>query len=91
MNECLPRHFQERLVDHWLVASGIGDPPKIDFYLLLDNSPSMAVAATPADVTTNATSSQGGCAFACHESDPAADSLGNPEESTTIRWRKIWE
>jgi Flp pilus assembly protein TadG len=55
-------------------------PPNIDFYLLLDNSPSMAVAATPADVTTmvNATSSQGGCAFACHESDPAADSLGNP-------------
>jgi uncharacterized protein (UPF0333 family) len=55
-------------------------PPNIDFYLLLDNSPSMAVAATPADVTTmvNNTSSQGGCAFACHESDPAADNLGNP-------------
>jgi hypothetical protein len=55
-------------------------PPNIDFYLLLDNSPSMAVAATPADITTmvNATSAQGGCAFACHESDPAADSLGNP-------------
>jgi uncharacterized protein (UPF0333 family) len=55
-------------------------PPNIDFYLLLDNSPSMAVAATPSDVTTmvNATSSQGGCAFACHESNPAADGLGNP-------------
>jgi hypothetical protein len=55
-------------------------PPNIDFYLLLDNSPSMAVAATPADITTmvNNTSSQGGCAFACHESDPAADGLGNP-------------
>jgi hypothetical protein len=40
----------------------------------------MAVAATPADITTmvNNTSSQGGCAFACHESDPAADGLGNP-------------
>jgi len=55
-------------------------PPNIDFYLLLDNSPSMAVAATPADVTTmvNATPSQGGCAFACHESNPGADNLGNP-------------
>jgi Flp pilus assembly protein TadG len=55
-------------------------PPNIDFYLLLDNSPSMAIAATTDGITTmvNATSSQGGCAFACHESDPAADSLGNP-------------
>ena len=24
------------------------------------------------------TSSQGGCAFACHETNPAADNLGNP-------------
>jgi Flp pilus assembly protein TadG len=55
-------------------------PPNIDFYLLLDNSPSMALAATPTDITTlvNATTSQGGCAFACHESDPSADNLGNP-------------
>ena len=53
----------------------------IDFYLLLDSSPSMAIAGTPADITTmvNATTSaQGGCAFACHETDPAADNLGNP-------------
>src|SRR5262249_29770812 len=35
---------------------------------------------TPADITTmvNATPSQGGCAFACHESNPSADNLGNP-------------
>jgi len=52
----------------------------INFYLLLDNSPSMNIAATSAGITTmvNATPSQGGCAFACHESDPAADNLGNP-------------
>jgi hypothetical protein len=52
----------------------------IDFYLLLDNSPSMAIAGTPADITkmVNNTSTQGGCAFACHEANPAADSLGNP-------------
>jgi Flp pilus assembly protein TadG len=49
-------------------------PLYIDFYLLLDNSPSMGVGATPSDVATmvNATSapSFGGnryCAFACHD------------------------
>jgi Flp pilus assembly protein TadG len=62
--------------------------PNIDFYLLLDNSPSMAIAATSAGITTmvNNTSSQGGCAFACHESNPAADNLGNPnnEDNYTL-------
>ena len=55
--------------------------PNIDFFLLLDSSPSMAIAGTPADIATmvSHTSSQGGCAFACHESDPAADNLGNPK------------
>jgi Flp pilus assembly protein TadG len=55
-------------------------PPNINFYLLLDNSPSMAIAGTPAGITTmvNNTPSQQGCAFACHESNPAADGLGNP-------------
>jgi Flp pilus assembly protein TadG len=54
--------------------------PYINFYLLLDSSPSMAIAATAAGVTTmvNNTSSQGGCGFACHEANPAGDSLGNP-------------
>jgi Flp pilus assembly protein TadG len=54
--------------------------PNINFYLLLDDSPSMAIAGTPAGVTTmvSHTSSQGGCAFACHETNPAADNLGNP-------------
>lgn len=52
----------------------------INFYLLLDNSPSMNIAATTAGIQTMVanTSAQGGCAFACHESDPAADNLGNP-------------
>jgi len=52
----------------------------IDFYLLLDNSPSMNIAATSAGIQTMVanTSAQGGCAFACHESNPAADKLGNP-------------
>jgi hypothetical protein len=54
--------------------------PNINFYLLLDDSPSMAIAATPSGITTmvNNTNSQGGCAFGCHESHPSSDSLGNP-------------
>jgi Flp pilus assembly protein TadG len=55
-------------------------PPNINFYLLLDSSPSMALPATVAGINTMVTntSSQGGCSFACHESYPAGDSLGNP-------------
>jgi Flp pilus assembly protein TadG len=60
----------------------------INFYLLLDNSPSMNIAATSAGIQTmvNNTSAQGGCAFACHESDPSADNLGNPngEDNYTL-------
>jgi Flp pilus assembly protein TadG len=54
--------------------------PNIDFYLLLDNSPSMAIAATTAGINTMVanTSAQGGCAFACHQTNPSADNLGNP-------------
>jgi Flp pilus assembly protein TadG len=53
--------------------------PNIDFYLLLDNSPSMAIAATTAGINTMVanTSAQGGCAFACHQTNVAADNLGN--------------
>jgi Flp pilus assembly protein TadG len=69
--------------------------PNINFYLLLDNSPSMAVAATTAGINTmlaataNAPSNgqnAGGCAFACHESNPSADNLGNPggEDNYTL-------
>jgi Flp pilus assembly protein TadG len=60
----------------------------INFYLLLDNSPSMNIAATTAGINTmvSHTSAQGGCAFACHESNPSADNLGNPngEDNYTL-------
>ncbi len=61
--------------------------PNINFYLLLDNSPSMDLPATTAGInamiaaTKNAPANggnAGGCAFACHESNPSADNLGNP-------------
>lgn len=49
-------------------------PPYIDFYLLLDNSPSMGLGATTADINklvsaTKSKSSDANCAFACHELD----------------------
>ena len=54
--------------------------PNIDFYILADSSPSMAIAATQAGISSmvNATPKQSGCAFGCHESYPAGDNLGNP-------------
>jgi len=57
-----------------------GQAPNIDFYLLLDDSPSMAIAATQSGIDTmvSHTSHQGGCAFGCHQSHPSSDNLGNP-------------
>ena len=46
-------------------------PLYVDFYLLLDNSPSMGVGATPADVATMVNNTPDSCAFACHDlNDP---------------------
>ena len=58
-----------------------GGAPNIDFYVLLDDSPSMEIAATQTDINTmvSNTSAQGGCAFGCHESNPSgSDNAGNP-------------
>ncbi len=49
-------------------------PPYIDFYLLLDNSPSMGVGATTKDINVMVSNTSDQCAFACHEDDkPGAD------------------
>jgi Flp pilus assembly protein TadG len=67
-------------------------PPNVDFYLLLDTSPSMAIPASQDGINTMVSltyanmkkaspgSNNPGCAFACHEYNPAAESppLGNP-------------
>jgi Flp pilus assembly protein TadG len=62
--------------------------PNIDFYMLLDSSPSMGIAATQSGINTMVanTSTQGGCAFACHETHPSTDNLGNPggEDNYTL-------
>lgn len=42
-------------------------PLYVDFYLLLDNSPSMGVAATPTDVSKMVSNTPDKCAFACHD------------------------
>jgi Flp pilus assembly protein TadG len=42
-------------------------PSYIDFYLLMDNSPSMGVGATPADVALMVNHTPDSCAFACHD------------------------
>jgi Flp pilus assembly protein TadG len=63
--------------------------PNINFYLLLDNSPSMDIAATTSGINTMVanTSAQGGCALACHETNPtSSDVEGNPhgEDNYTL-------
>ena len=86
--------FAQVLHVNALQVSGVSEasaeaPPNIDFYVLLDNSPSMALPATAAGITqmegltTNETKAQGagtgGCAFACHEaSTNNTDTAGNP-------------
>lgn len=47
--------------------------PYIDFYMLLDNSPSMGVAATPAMIDRMVANTPDKCAFACHETSNAAN------------------
>lgn len=41
----------------------------IDFYMLLDNTPSMGLAATTADIATMKRNTSDQCAFACHETE----------------------
>ena len=46
-------------------------PSYIDFYLMLDNSPSMGVGATTADVDKLIAKTTNSCAFACHDLNDA--------------------
>ncbi len=48
-------------------TAAAGFPTYIDFYLLLDNTPSMGVGATPGDVQTMVNNTSDQCAFACHD------------------------
>lgn len=48
-----------------------------NFYLLLDNTPSMGVGATPRDVATLVANTRDQCAFACHDVSAGANSYYN--------------
>ena len=48
-------------------------PLYIDFYLLLDNSPSMGVGATTADINKLIANTSDKCAFACHITGSTSD------------------
>jgi Flp pilus assembly protein TadG len=72
--------------------------PNIDFYLLLDSSPSMAIPATQAGIDLMINKTKGanqqenndgkGCAFACHETKPfnewGGKGLGNINQNTGL-------
>jgi Flp pilus assembly protein TadG len=81
--------FAQVLGKTTMAVSGVSQasaqaPPNIDFYVLLDNSPSMALPATTAGITQmqNLTTKEitGGCAFACHQAstNTNSDTEGNP-------------
>ena len=62
-------------------------PPNINFYLLLDNSPSMSLPSTNDGVAQmqNLTAMQGNCAFACHQGGTNnTDTAGNPCADGTL-------
>jgi Flp pilus assembly protein TadG len=52
-------------------TASVAPPAYIDFYMLLDNSPSMGLGATQTDIdalkTKTASKSDGPCGFACHD------------------------
>src|SRR5581483_2638471 len=66
-------------------ASGI--PTYIDFYLLLDNTPSMGVGATPSDVSTMVNNTPDQCAFACHDMSAAPNDYYSLAKSLGVTMR----
>ncbi|RZF61165.1 hypothetical protein EWE75_19375 [Sphingomonas populi] len=61
-------------------TASAAQPPNVDFYLAMDNSPSMLLPATSGGVssilaaTTNS-NNKNGCAFACHTQLPKIDKI----------------
>ncbi|MEI9926304.1 MAG: pilus assembly protein TadG-related protein [Bradyrhizobium sp.] len=57
--------------------------PNMNWYLLMDDSPSMGIGATNSDIATlitatrNQPASSANCGFACHETHPNSDSGAN--------------
>jgi Flp pilus assembly protein TadG len=67
-----------------------GLPPNINFYLMLDSSPSMALAASSTGMqqlitaTKNANGGSG-CAFACYEYQPSVDNSSGKDNYSIAR------
>jgi Flp pilus assembly protein TadG len=62
-------------------------PVYMDFYLLLDNTPSMGVGATPTDVSTMVSNTPDKCAFACHEMDISPNDYYGKAKSLGVTMR----
>ncbi len=61
-------------------SASAAQPPNVDFYLAMDNSPSMLLPATSDGVSkiiaaTKSSSKPDGCAFACHAMIPKSDGI----------------
>ena len=61
-------------------TASAAQPPNVDFYLAMDNSPSMLLPATSEGVSkiiaaTKSTQLPNGCAFACHAQMPKSDNI----------------
>ena len=96
----VPTTFMRIIGVNTLSASAIGQAkaawPNIDFYLLLDSSPSMGIAASAAGIATMVANTLQqcdkppagggnatcGCGFACHETNPAGDTHCNNSNCT---------
>jgi hypothetical protein len=68
----VPTMFMSLFGYHYLTVTGqatatTASAPFMDFYLVLDNTPSMGVGATPSDVQKMVASTPDKCAFACHD------------------------
>ena len=59
--------------------------PNIDYYLMIDSSPSMAIPATPAGITWMTQHTGDQCAFACHQYAPASGNPGNIDDYQVAR------
>ena len=62
-------------------------PTYMDFYMLLDNTPSMGVAATPSDITRMVNNTSDQCAFACHQMDAAPNDYYGLAKSLGVTMR----
>jgi hypothetical protein len=86
----IPTTFMKILGQHSIAMSGTATATYqtesfMDFYMLLDNTPSMGVGATPGDVNKLVAATPDKCAFACHI---VKDGVDDPKSNYNLA-RKI--